>query len=90
MRTVWKYDLAALTIQSVAMPLNARIIHVAAQGGVPDAVQMWAEVETDEPQFFRRFAVGGTGHLVPDDGRYVGTALAADGALVWHVYEVRL
>lgn len=66
--------------------LRGRILHVAARR--PDVVEIWAEHEhntfAEQP---RRFRVYGTGH--PDvQGEHVGTALAADGQLVWHLREL--
>ena len=53
-----------------------------------DVVHVWtlsSESVTDETRKLQIFA---TGQPVPDDAVYVGTALAAGGALVWHVFDV--
>lgn len=69
-----------------------------------DVVEFWAvHLDDDEMQRVlspgremppRRFRVVGTGHPIPErmplhDGwRYIGTAVAPGGALVWHLIEV--
>ncbi len=64
--------------------LTGPIVHVASRQ--PDVVEMW-EV-TNDLSAPRRvgFQAFGTGQEVPYGARYVGTALAAGGALVWHVF----
>ena len=65
--------------------LSGAVVHVACRQ--PDAVELWA-VESGGPTVKREFTVVGTGHPYPDHWKHVGTALAADGALVWHLMEV--
>lgn len=63
--------------------------HVAATGNEIDRVTFW--VETDENvviPFTRTFTVVGTGHPVTESWIYCGTTVAANGALVWHLYEL--
>jgi hypothetical protein len=52
----------------------------------PDVVEFWAVVD-GAPKVERSFRVFGTGQPIPDDPDYWGTALAADGQLVWHLLE---
>lgn len=66
--------------------LNGAIVHVAAR--TPDVVEFWS-VDTGGPTVKREFVVVGTGHPHPPHWQHVGTALAAGGALVWHLMEVR-
>jgi hypothetical protein len=49
-----------------------------------DAVEFWAVEGGIVPRCFR---VVGTGHPMPEDARYVGTAVTPDGSLVWHLVE---
>jgi len=63
------------------------ILHVASRS--PDTVEFWAEYRNwagfEETRWFR---VYGTGHQLPDwPMQHSGTAFAADGQLVWHLYE---
>ena len=63
-------------------------LHVACRN--PDVVEFWARPrneDTDEfvdPQHFR---VYGTGQEIPDEVRYVGTAIEPGGSLVWHLHS---
>jgi hypothetical protein len=66
--------------------LSGAVVHVDCRE--PDVVEVWA-LDTGGPTVRREFTVVGTGHPFPDDWQHVGTALAAGGALVWHVMEVR-
>ena len=64
--------------------LQGDIVHVAARR--PDVVEIWAEHHGNKTfEVERRFRVFGTGH--PADGVHIGTAIAAGGALVWHLRE---
>lgn len=54
---------------------------------VPTVVEFWARYSDDSPAVFRRFLVVGTGHPLPDNARYHGTAVAPGGHLVWHLLE---
>jgi hypothetical protein len=51
------------------------------------ALSFWAE-DNGGPKLARRFRGFGTGHPVPDDARYWGTAPRKHG-LVFHLYEAR-
>ena len=86
-RSVWKYDIA-IEGSAHAIPIGARLVHVAAQDvAVPDFFSTWWEVDVDKPKALHTFVVVGTGHAIPDDYQYRGTALCANGRLVWHLYE---
>jgi hypothetical protein len=47
----------------------------------------WYEFADQVNTVDRSFRVYGTGHAIPDDATYVGTALVSSGILVWHLYE---
>lgn len=82
--TVWKFVLD-IGRQAIEMPVDAEVLHIAEQH---DQVCVWALVSPDAPKAERRFVVTGTGHPVPDRrGRFLGTVLLLDGALVLHVWE---
>jgi hypothetical protein len=53
----------------------------------PDVVEFWS---IEQPDLRRQLRVVGTGHLIPEDCTYLGTAIAPGGALVWHLIERRL
>lgn len=64
---------------------GGQVLHVACQGDRA-LVQVWT-LETEDDGPYRAVRIFGTGQPVPDHaGPYLGTALAADGALVWHVF----
>ena len=50
-------------------------------------VEFWCEVSSSSDYSYRKFRVFGTGHPVPDDAFYVGTASRTSSGLVWHLYE---
>jgi hypothetical protein len=51
----------------------------------PRIVEFWAWRRDDLPA--RRLRVFGTGQQIPDGTQYRGTTLAANGQLVWHLFE---
>jgi len=63
-------------------PISGPIVHVAARS--PQAVTFWT-IESGHDPVHHIFQVVGTGHPYPDHWRHIGTALALDGALVWHL-----
>jgi hypothetical protein len=83
--TVWKFTLPDPT-NKVAMPAGAEVLHVAEQDG---RIALWARVD---PGMFdrvtRTFHVVGTGTPIPKGpSGFRGTAVAAGGSLVFHVFE---
>ncbi len=64
-----------------------KVLYVQCQYG-PDSVQVWTEESELTAGAERQVQVFGTGHQVPFDAIYLGTAVAMDGALVWHLYDV--
>lgn len=71
--------------QPHAFPMNGAIVHVASRS--VDTVTFWT-IDSGGPKRDRTFQVVGTGQPFAEHWKYVGTALAADGALVWHLMEV--
>lgn len=63
------------------------IVHVASRS--PDVVEVWASAVSDFWESERMLRVYGTGHAIEVGAVHVGTALAADGRLVWHLLEKR-
>ena len=61
------------------------VVLVAMQRFGGDTIQVWTE-ETGPPTRWVR--VFGTGHDVPSGFVHLGSAMTADGSLVWHVYDV--
>jgi hypothetical protein len=83
MKTIWKYPLAVESQVILTMPIDARILTVQMQNGVPT---LWAEVDPDSKSKESRYVeVIGTGFDF-EPGTYIGTV--QDGLFVWHFYEV--
>lgn len=86
MRTVYKYSIPLTDHFSLSLPIDAQLLAVQTQYGMP---QLWALVETDYPTEDRYFRLAGTGHTIevecPD---YVGTFQIQDGALIFHLFEI--
>lgn len=65
--------------------LSGAVLHVACRRF--DVVELWA-LHSNGPELRRAFRAVGTGQPLPDEPtRHVGSALAAEGRLVWHVME---
>lgn len=92
-RRVYKYGFDITDEITITMPKGAEILHVDAQG---QGAFVWARVDPDAEPEKRRFRLAGTGHDLPADVRpdgypvlaHVGSFLMADGALVFHLFEV--
>lgn len=91
MARIFKYQLdsdkaeqqgdAALIVE---MPKEAKILSVGVQHGT---VCIWAEVDNTAKTEMREFTVIGTGYVVPEDVKFLGTVQLHDGHIVLHVYE---
>lgn len=89
MKTIFKYPLSVIDEQEISMPVSARILCVQVQRGVPC---LWALVDPDDSQTPRSIRIVGTGHPIRWGAgieHYIGTFQALEGALVFHVFEVR-
>jgi len=83
--TIHKYEVPILDHMIISLPEGAEILSVHVQRGTPC---MWAAVDPDAPLVGRQFELRETGHaLTGAEGRFVGTFLLQDGALVFHLYE---
>lgn len=85
MRTIYKYPVALVPEQVIALPRGYRILSVQNQD---DRLRLWAMVETDErPTVPVLIRIIGTGHPVPDAvGVYLATVQTDGGMFVWHVF----
>lgn len=72
--------------QPLALRQGARVVHV---GNQHERVTLWFEADDDAETEGRLFYVVGTGHDIPSNCDYRGTALLLGGQFVWHVYEAR-
>lgn len=91
MKTIWKFVLPIADECALDMPPGAQILTCQEQSGMP---VIWAVVDSSAPMTERRrFRIFGTGQAFdlnwPNDSAYVGTFQVMEGALVFHVFEVR-
>lgn len=84
MSEVWKFTLRIDDQQAVEMPEGAELLHVHEQYG---SLALWALViPTGQRTVSREILIRGTGTPIWTQP-YVGTAVCAHGALVWHVFD---
>jgi hypothetical protein len=89
MRAIWKFEIP-VGGGVVEMP-PGEVISVAANPLDPGVVWIWAIVDVQAEPLARHFEVVGTGHELSDAHTaesFLGTCVAAGGALIWHVFEV--
>lgn len=80
---IWKYPLVITGIQSVSMPLAAKILSVANQDGT---MCLWALVNPSCAPQERVIKIVGTGSPMPrEPSEFIGTVL--HGPHAWHVFE---
>lgn len=90
MKVIYKYRLGITDgPQRIHLPKGAFVVMVDSQ---QDQLYFWAEFDRNEKRTEARdFFVHGTGHDIPDDQVWVGSAqmqpFAQLSPLVWHVYE---
>ena len=86
MRTIWKFPVELKDTFVVQVPAGATVLSVQMQQG---RAMLWMLVNPEAPRSEAIFAVHGTGHPVPDDGRrFLGTFQVPEHHLVFHVFEV--
>lgn len=90
MRTIYKFQIKPSREIEIEMPKGAEFLSCAEQFESPDAsFQAWFMVDKSAENELRRFRVVGTGHPIEGPGyRYLGTAVAMSGDLVWHLFDM--
>ena len=89
MRTVHKQTIQVdQTRYEIQLPLDARVLHVAAQTADEFALSLWYDCDDGVFKTMRRFEFFGTGHPVPDGAGYVSTHVLIGGSLVLHLFEI--
>lgn len=83
MPTIWKETIRPIHEQEVMLPKGAEILCAREQWEQPC---IWFRCDPMAEKEPRKIAIAGTGHAAPD-GRYLGTAMLQNGALVLHVFE---
>lgn len=84
---VFKFNLASVDVQTVSMPADAELLHVAVQRG---DIALWALCDDEAVYVDRNFVMFGTGHDIQEGLEYefVGTVLLCGGDLVLHIFEM--
>lgn len=83
-KAIWKFRMEVADEQTILMPIDANIIHVAVQF---DAPCLWAIVDPTMEKQPYTIHMFGTGHKMPDDpGKFIGTFMINDGDLVFHAF----
>ena len=82
MKRIYKYKLPLTDQIRIDLPLLTAFRHLEMQG---DSLCMWAEVDPESPPKERTFYIVGTGHVVPSESTFLGTALCPP--FVWHLYQ---
>lgn len=65
------------------LTLRGDVVHLGARR--PDVVEVWAIADQACLKPPTEYLVVGTGQTWPPGANYVGTTMAAGGALVWHL-----
>lgn len=84
MKRVLKWEVPADGVEHV-IAYGGRIVYVGCQ--TADTVAFWTEVGPGERLVRRGMTVLPTGAWAVGNCEHVGTALALDGKLVWHLYQ---
>jgi hypothetical protein len=86
-KKIFKYQLENTHFQKVEMPKGAEILCIQTQNEIPC---IWALVEPNASLTCRVFETFFTGHEVPENAnrKYVGTYQLANGAYVFHLFEL--
>lgn len=85
MRTIYRYSVP-VDLRAHIVELTGEILSVGCRD--PRFVEFWAEHDEAVQEISRTFQVFGTGHDLPHDARYVGTAVTPNEVFVWHLYEL--
>ncbi len=93
MKIIYKYplDFGLAEVIRIAMPKGAIILDC--QYDAYRSLQLWAEVDDDNPGTEQRqFEIFGTGESIPDNSKYICTIQdwGFTGNFVWHIYELEI
>ena len=84
MKFVYKYPIKSGVVNTLTVPHDAKVLHVAIQNA---CICLWIMVDTAYPNTERDFKIFGTGMPVPYSASYIGTV--QDLSFVWHIFEVQ-
>lgn len=83
MRKVFRYEVP-VDDNWHKVSLTSAPVYVA---GDVNTVEFWAESLDNVPATDMYFIVVGTGHVVPNGARYVGTCPRLPNGIVWHLFS---
>ena len=90
MLTIFKYPVPIEDHFTLELPRDAKILTVQIQKGIP---QLWSMVDSETKKETRHFRLAGTGHPLGEDylriNNYIGTFQMGNGALVFHLFEIK-
>ena len=81
---IWKFELEVTDEQTIEMPLDAEILTVQVQHGVPC---IWVAVVPTNLKVKRGIRIAGTGHTLLTTNGYIGTFQMMGGNLMFHVID---
>jgi hypothetical protein len=85
MQKILKFPLSTSDVQTLEIPVDAKILCVKVQHGHPCA---WVMLDPLAPTALRHITLYSTGRIVPERiGRYIDTILMHEDRLVLHVFE---
>lgn len=86
-KIIYKYDISFSAREVIQMPLDAEVLCVQPQFGMP---KLWALVDTQRPIVDRVFCCCPTGAEIYLDKRmrYINTIQLDGGAFVFHYFEI--
>lgn len=97
MKTIYRYSLKMTDIQSVTMPRGAVLLSVDVRDEnreYPDtAPNLWALVDTEEPNVLRDIGIHGSGHDITrwlnafPNATFLSTFQLAVGRLIFHAFD---
>jgi hypothetical protein len=84
MKSIWKYVLQPVDVQSLTIPKGSVILTAQIQ---KDKICVWALVDEYSELETRVFRIIGTGHGVDDEpGRFLGTVQLHEGRIIFHIF----
>lgn len=86
MKKIFKYELDITDHQTVTMPADAQILTIQNQG---PRVQLWALVDPERPNVYRKIECHGTGNPIPQPNEltYIASVQTHQGQFIWHFFE---
>lgn len=87
MKTIWKYELEITDIQTIEMPVNAKILCVRVHKNKP---HLWVLLDPDNDKTAYIFRTIDTGECIEKtfNGLYIGTYQLMNGQYVGNLFQL--